>query len=65
MSVTQCLTNGGVPRDWTVENLQWLAQAHRHHAAAQIATRSDRSYWHRRWAALIEDVLEARLAHHH
>lgn len=57
MQVTQCLTNGGVPDHATLENLRWLAQAHRRHAAAQIATRSERSAWHIRWAAFIEDLL--------
>ena len=65
MQVTQCLTDGGLPDAWNLENLRWLAQAHQRHAAAQIATRPERSYWHRRWAAFVADILETNHVQNH
>lgn len=59
MTITDYLTQGGIPDGWSVENLRWLAQAHRRLSRDQnqgsaTAVRAD---WHQRWAALIEDVL--------
>lgn len=60
MTTNQCVTDGGLPDGWTNQNLLWLAQAHRHHARAQAVHRRERAYWHIRWAAFIEDILETR-----
>lgn len=61
--ITKCLTEGGIPDGATIQNLVWLAQAHRRYAA--YPHNRDRATWHIRWAALIEDVLEAHREHHH
>ena len=65
--MVQYLTDGGLPRGWSVQNLVWLAQAHRREAQARwsSADRAARALWHARWAALIEDVLETHHVNHH
>lgn len=65
--ITQHLTDGGLPRDWSVHNLVWLAQAHRREATRRwtSADRAARALWHARWAALLEDVLETRRVDNH
>lgn len=64
MTVIDHLTRGGIPDAWTPQKLSWLAQAHRHHGLDRYtATQGlQRSNWHRRWAAFIEDILETRRA---
>jgi hypothetical protein len=67
MTLAKCLTDGGVPDDWTYQNLVWLADTHRRlgkdtHTAVHGITRSN---WHRRWAALCEDLLETYRVNHH
>lgn len=70
MSTVFNLTNGGLPRGWTVHNLAWLAEQHRYlgrdpNATDTTAKRlSQRADWHRRWAALLEDILETRRVSH-
>lgn len=64
--VVKHLTDGGIPNGWSVENLRWLAQAHRRHAAHKFqAFNCTRAAWHQRWAALIEDLLESRYVYDH
>ena len=66
------LIDGGIPSAWTIENLRWLAQAHRSLAANKrqrpyFSVEDDgvRERWHLRWAALLEDLLETnRRANH-
>lgn len=65
MSLTKHLQDGGIPNGWTAISLAWLAETHRLHAKDQHNVRPERASWHRRWAALIEDVLETRRVHHH
>lgn len=57
--------NGGIPDGWTLQNLDWLAKAHRRLAADHKGSRIARTDWHQRWAALIEDVLESRHGENH
>lgn len=66
MNVSDCLIYGGIPDDWTPENLRWLAQAHRRVATRRWDAPGDpRPKWHQRWAALIEDMLETARVHRH
>lgn len=64
--ISDHLTKGGIPNGWTVHNLRWLAQAHRNLGQdARTPERAARTGWHRRWAALLEDILEAAREHRH
>lgn len=64
--ISEHLTKGGLPRGWTVHNLLWLAQAHRNLGQnASTPERAARTGWHRRWAALLEDVLETHRVYRH
>lgn len=67
MSVSDCLVKGGIPDAWTIENLRWLAQAHRRVSNNQNSASHGiaRAAWHRRWAAFCEDLLEAARVHDH
>ena len=65
MAVIDHLTKGGIPDGWTAANLSWLAKAHRYHAGNWQAACEDRAYWHARWAALIEDILESHYGNCH
>ena len=64
--VVKYLTDGGIPDGWTVQNLSWLAQAHWRYAIGPRACRDpQRAAWHKRWAILIEDLLESRCVNNH
>lgn len=64
--VTKHLTEGGIPSDWTVQNLDWLAQAHRRLGTGQSKTPYTlRPDWHRRWAALLTDILDTKNGENH
>lgn len=67
MTPSKCLVEGGIPSDWTPLNLVWLATTHRRLGEDKTAAtvRPDRAHWHRRWAVLIEDLLETYRVHHH
>lgn len=64
--VAKFLTDGGIPDGWSVQNLSWLAQAHWRFALGKnTTTDSTRAAWHRRWATLIEDLLESARVNRH
>lgn len=67
MSVSDCLVKGGIPNDWTAENLSWLASAHRRLGQDKFTASHGlaRSNWHRRWAAFCQDLLESYRVYHH
>ena len=61
-----CVVNGGVPRDYTTENLRWLAATHRNLAQPRhiLPANPERTAWHIRWATFIEGLLETYYASH-
>ena len=62
--VTKCLTDGGIPDQWTRANLAWLAEQHTRMAGDTFRRDPTRSNWHGRWAALITDILESPHGQH-
>ena len=52
------ITDGGIPRDCSLETLAWLAATHRRLAMVKNGGNTPRGDWHRRWASQIEDLLE-------